>query len=55
MREVEDYTNAFLVSAFVVVFLMLAGIWALFGFIVAALVSWGVDRLMMVDLRPGKD
>jgi hypothetical protein len=55
MREVENYTNAFLVSAFVVVFMLLTGIWALFGFVVAALVSWGADRLITVDLRSEKD
>lgn len=51
MREVEDYTNAFLVSAFVVVFMMLFAIWAIWGLLVAGLVSWGADRLMTVDLR----
>ena len=54
MREVENYTNAFLVSAFVVVFMILFAIWALWGLIVAGLVSWGADRLMTVDLRSGK-
>ena len=52
MREVDDYTNAFLVSAGVVVFMVLFAIWAIWGLIIAALVSWGADRLMTVDLKP---
>ncbi|MCG6882663.1 MAG: hypothetical protein LJE62_02780 [Silicimonas sp.] len=52
MREVENYTNAFLVSAGVVVFMVLFVIWAIWGLIVAGLVSWGADRLITVDLKP---
>ena len=48
---VEDYTNAFLVSAGVLLFLGLAVIWAVWGFIVAGLTSLGADRLINVDLR----
>lgn len=47
---VEDYTNAFLVSAGVLVFLMLFTIWAIWGLIIAGLVSWGADRLITVDI-----
>ena len=47
---VEDYTNAFLVSAGVLVFLMLFVIWAFWGLFIAGLVSWGADRLITVDL-----
>ncbi len=52
MREVDNYTNAFLVSAGVIVFMVLFAIWAIWGLIVAALVSWGADRLITVDLKP---
>ncbi len=52
MREVENYTNAFLVSAGVLVFMILFAIWAIWGLLVAGLVSWGADRLMTVDLKP---
>ena len=48
---VEDYTNAFLVSAGVLMFMGLAVIWAIWGFLVAGLTSWGADRLINVDLR----
>jgi hypothetical protein len=51
MREVDDYTDAFLVSAGVLVFMALFAIWAFWGLIVAGLVSWGADRLITVDLR----
>ena len=54
MREVENYTNAFLVSAGVLVFMALFAIWAFWGLLIAALVSWGADRLMTVDLKPRK-
>ncbi len=55
MKQVEDFTTPFLWSAFVVVFMALCVIWALWGLIVAGLVSWGADRLMTVDLKPGKN
>lgn len=48
---VENYTNAFLVSAFVLVFMALLTIWAIWGLIVAGLVSWVADRLIAVDFR----
>lgn len=48
---VENYTNAFLVSAFVLVFMALLTIWAIWGLIMAGLVSWVADRLMTVDFR----
>lgn len=51
MREVDDYTNAFLVSAFVVVFIVLTFIWAIWGLIMAGLVSATADRLITVDFR----
>lgn len=47
---VEDYTNAFLFSAGVLVFMMLFAIWAIWGLFMAALVSWGADRLITVDI-----
>lgn len=52
---VEDYTNAFLVSAFVLTFMALFTIWALWGLLVAGLVGWTADRLITVDFRGGKD
>lgn len=48
---VPDYTNAFLVSAFVLVFMALFTIWVVWGLIMAGLVSWAADRLMTVDFR----
>ncbi|MEM6385243.1 MAG: hypothetical protein AAF718_03300 [Pseudomonadota bacterium] len=52
MREVENYTDAFLVAFGVLIFIMLFVIWALWGLVVAGLVSWGADRLMTVDFKP---
>ena len=51
MREVENYTTPFLVSAFVVVFIALFTIWAVWGLLAAGLVSWVADRLMTVDIQ----
>lgn len=51
MREADDYTDAFLVSAGVLVFMALFAIWAFWGLIVAGLVSWVADRLMTVDFK----
>ncbi len=55
MREVEDYTNAFLVSAFVIVFMALTAIWAIWGLFMAGLVSLTADRLITVDFRQRRD
>ncbi|MDA9865578.1 hypothetical protein N9C96_02770 [bacterium] len=55
MREVDDYTNAFLVTAFFVVFMVLFAIWAIWGLIMAGLVSWTADRLITVDFRSGRN
>ncbi|MBT8425279.1 MAG: hypothetical protein HKN98_07625 [Silicimonas sp.] len=46
---VEDYTNAFLVSAYVLAFLALFAIWALWGLVMAGLVGWTADRLITVE------
>jgi hypothetical protein len=46
---VEDYTNAFLVSAFVLTFIALFTIWAFWGLMMAGLVGWIADRLITVD------
>lgn len=54
MREVENYTNAFLVAAFVVVFMTLFAIWTIWGLLMAGLVSWTADRLITVDFRSGR-
>ena len=48
---VEDYTNAFLVSAFVLVFMGLFAIWVFWGLLMAGLIGWTADRLIMVDFR----
>lgn len=48
---VEDYTNAFLWSFSVLVFMALFAIWAVWGLIMVGIVSWIADRLMTVDLR----
>ena len=47
--RVEDFTTPFLVSAGVLVFMVLCTIWAIWGFIMASLISWGADRLITVD------
>ena len=52
---VEDYTNAFLVSAFVLTFLALFTIWAFWGLVIASLVGWTADRLITVDFRKKDD
>jgi hypothetical protein len=52
---VEDYTNAFLVSAFVLVFMGLFTIWVFFGLVMAGLIGWTADRLIMVDFRNDRD
>ncbi len=51
---VEDYTNAFLVSAFVLTFMVLFAIWAIWGLVMAGLIGWTADRLITVDLRSNK-
>ena len=48
---VEDYTSAFLVSFGVLIFMALFAIWALWGLLVAGIVSAIADRLMTVDFR----
>lgn len=48
---VANYTNAFLVSFGVLVFMALFAIWVFWGLIIAGLVGWVADRLMMVDFR----
>lgn len=50
---VEDYTNAFLVSFGVVVFIALFAVWAVWGLIGAGLVSWLADRAMLRRRRSG--
>ena len=50
MREVEDYTNAFLVSAYFLVFMALFAIWAIWGMIMAGLVSLLADRVITREI-----
>jgi hypothetical protein len=52
---VEDYTNAFLVSAFVLTFMALFAIWAFWGLLIAGLVGWTADRLITIDFRKDRD
>ena len=52
--RVQDYTTAFLVSAGVVTFMVLFAIWAVWGLMIAGLISWVADRLMTVDFRQGR-
>ena len=48
---VENYTNAFLVSFGVLLFIGLFAIWAIWGLVIASLVGWVADRLITVDFR----
>lgn len=50
-QEVENYTTAFLASFGVLVFMFLFAIWAIWGLLMAGLISWIADRLMTVDFR----
>jgi len=50
-HEVEDFTNAFLASFGVIVFMVLFSIWAVAGILFVALFSWIADRLITVDFR----
>lgn len=52
---VQNYTNAFLASFGVIVFIILFAIWAIWGLIVAGLLSALADRLIMVDFRRSSD
>ena len=52
---VQNYTNAFLASFGVIVFMILFAIWAVWGLLVAGLLSALADRLMMVDFRRRSD
>ncbi|MDD9920670.1 MAG: hypothetical protein OXQ92_00055 [Boseongicola sp.] len=51
---VENYTNAFLVSFGMLIFMALFAIWAIWGLIVAGVVSWSADRLMLFGWRRRK-
>ena len=48
---VEDYTNAFLVSALVLCLLILVVIWAIWGFIAAVFIGWSTDRVIVFEAR----
>lgn len=48
---VEDYTNAFLWSFGVLVFMALFGIWVIWGLLGAGLTGVIADRLITKDLR----
>ncbi|PRY94453.1 hypothetical protein BCF33_0041 [Hasllibacter halocynthiae] len=42
-----DYTNPFLVSAFVLTFCALSMVWAVAGIVVAMLLAWAMDRTIV--------
>lgn len=48
---VTNYTDAFLVSFGVIIFMVLFAIWAFWGLLIAGLISWAADRLMTIDFR----
>ncbi len=50
-EPVEDYTNAFLVSAFVLLLTALIGIWALIGY-AAALLTSAILNALIPGRRP---
>ena len=52
---VQNYTNAFLASFGVIVFMVLFAIWAIWGLLIAGLISALADRLMTVDFRRRSD
>ena len=52
---VQNYTNAFLASFGVIVFMILFAIWAVWGLLVAGLIGALADRLMTVDFRRRSD
>ncbi|MEM0949316.1 MAG: hypothetical protein AAGK37_18100 [Pseudomonadota bacterium] len=47
MGRAPDYTNAFLVSAAVLCLTILIGIWAIFGYLAALLISYATDRIIV--------
>ncbi|MEL7106727.1 MAG: hypothetical protein AAGM21_12465 [Pseudomonadota bacterium] len=51
---VENYTNAFLVSFGVLVFMALFGIWVIWGLLGAALTGAIADRLITKDFRKNR-
>jgi len=48
---VENYTNAFLVSALFLLFTILMTIWAIWGFLVAVLIGFATDRVIVFEAR----
>lgn len=52
--RVEDYTNAFLVSAGVLCTMFLWVIWAIWGFAAALFLSWTADRAIAFEDRRGR-
>lgn len=45
---VENYTNAFLVSALVLLMIILMAIWAIWGFLAAVFIGWATDRVIVL-------
>ncbi len=52
---VEDYTNAFLVSALTLCLLILTAIWAAWGFAAAVLAGWAADRIIVFEALRAAD
>ena len=48
---VENYTNAFLVSAQFLSFIILMAIWAVWGFVAAVLIGLATDRVIVFEAR----
>ncbi|QIE40716.1 hypothetical protein G5B39_01270 [Rhodobacteraceae bacterium SC52] len=46
-QPVEDYTNAFLVTACGLVFCTLFALWAMYGLFAALAVAWVADRALL--------
>ncbi len=46
-----NFTNAFLTAFGVILFMILFTIWAIWGLIIAGLISALADRLITIDLR----
>ena len=49
--RVENYTTAFLVSAFVLVLMLLLTLWATYGFLTTLVLAWAGERAVTVSAR----
>ena len=46
-RPVENYTNAFLVWAGVLIFCTLVALWAIYGYLAPLAAAWATDRSIL--------